>query len=76
MGSPHCASRKLSMDEMGGNWNEPRSSLPRRLGGQMGGSLMVSPTDRCEDVGESSIVPCDDALKRDEVDDNGLGYGE
>lgn len=35
IGSPHCASRRLSMLEMGGSWNAPPapSLLVWRLGG-------------------------------------------
>ena len=51
----------------------------------MGGSLIVSPTDGTArpvggrvDVGETSTAfpPWADALKRGDVEDNGLGYGE
>ena len=75
------------MLEMGGRWNAPPapSLLARRLGGWMGGSLIVSPSGR-DDVGEMEMelsappgdcAECaDDTLKRDVVEDSGLGYGE
>ena len=88
MGSPHCASRRLSMEEIGGKWNELSSSLARPLGGRMGGNLIVSPTGSApearatggrDDVGDMSaeVSPCAaECAKRDAVDDRGLGYGE